>query len=81
MNTQQEALIKFNFLFMKKLHKSDHSRIASGILGGLGEWMEVNPQILRVGYVILAIITGIIPAVLLYSALHFVIPRVPRRYF
>ena len=60
---------------MKKLHKSNRARLASGILGGLGEWMEVNPGILRVGYIVMVVITGIIPGVLLYSALHFIIPE------
>lgn len=60
---------------MKKLYKSKDSRVASGILGGLGEWMEVNPNILRTGYVVLAIITSIVPAALVYAAGHFFIPH------
>ncbi len=47
----------------------------SGIFSGLGEWMEVSPGILRIGYIILAIITGIIPAILLYFAFHHIIPE------
>lgn len=65
---------------MKKLYRHGHDRghgtpVLSGIFSGLGEWMEVSPGILRVGYVVLAIITGILPAVLLYLIFHFLIPR------
>lgn len=63
---------------MKKLyrhHKQYGKPVVSGIFSGLGEWMEVTPGILRVGYIVLAIITGILPAVLLYLAFHFMIPK------
>lgn len=60
---------------MKKLYKSKDSRVASGVLGGLGEWMEVNPNILRTGYIVLAIITSIIPAAIIYIAAHLSIPH------
>ena len=38
---------------MKKLYKSKDSVVASGIFGGLGNWMEVSPGILRLGYIVL----------------------------
>lgn len=60
---------------MKKLYKSEHSQVASGIFGGLGEWMEVSPGILRVGYIVLMIISGIIPGLLLYLIAHFMVPK------
>lgn len=60
---------------MKKLYKSDKSMVASGIFGGLGEWMEVSPGILRLGYIVLMLITGILPGLFLYLVAHFIIPR------
>jgi phage shock protein C len=63
---------------MKKLyrHKEENGTpIVSGIFSGLGEWMEVSPGILRLGYIVLALITFILPAVLLYFAFHFIIPE------
>ena len=58
---------------LKKLYKSKHSRMVSGVFGGLGEWMEVNPNILRVGYIILAIVTSLGSAILVYILAHFFI--------
>lgn len=57
-------------------HDSNHgSPVLSGIFSGLGEWMEVSPGILRFGYIVLAIITGVLPAVLLYLIFHFLLPK------
>ncbi len=60
---------------MKKLYKSKDSVVASGIFGGLGDWMEVSPGLLRVGYIVLMIITGILPGLFLYFIAHFLIPK------
>jgi phage shock protein C len=64
---------------MKKLYRHHHpdhgTPVISGIFSGLGEWMEVSPGILRIGFIVLAIITGIIPGILLYFAFHFIIPE------
>ena len=60
---------------MKNLYKSNESKVVSGIFGGLGEWMEVSPGILRVGYIVLAFITGILPAVLVYWIAHVLISK------
>lgn len=60
---------------MKKLYKSKHSVVASGIFGGLGDWMEVSPGILRLGYIVLLLITGILPGLFLYLIAHFLIPK------
>ena len=62
---------------MKKLyrHKDHGTPVVSGIFSGLGDWMEVSPGVLRVGYIILAIVTGILPALLVYLIFHFLIPK------
>ena len=62
-------------MLMKRLHKSEHSVAVSGILGGVAEWMEVSPGLLRFGYVVLIILTGVIPGFALYFILHFLIPK------
>ena len=62
---------------MKKLyrHRNHGTPVASGIFSGIGEWMEVSPGLLRLAYVILAILTGILPALFLYLIAHFLIPE------
>jgi phage shock protein C len=65
----------YNAYNMKKLYRSKESAIASGIFSGLGEWMEVTPLIIRMGYIVLILLTGIIPGIALYLILHFIIPK------
>jgi phage shock protein PspC (stress-responsive transcriptional regulator) len=63
---------------MKKLyrhHEQGRGKLISGIFSGLGGWMEVSPNILRAGYILLAIVAGFIPAILIYLMFHFVIPK------
>lgn len=60
---------------VRKLYKNKDSGVVSGVFSGLGEWMEVTPGILRLGYAVLAVITGILPAIFLYIAAHLIIPE------
>lgn len=60
---------------MKKLYRKKDNHIASGVMSGLGEWLEVSPGLLRLGYIVLAIITGLLPAIFLYLIAHFLIPE------
>jgi phage shock protein PspC (stress-responsive transcriptional regulator) len=46
-------------------------------MGGLGEWMEVHPGLLRFSYVVLILLTGILPGIALYGIMHFLIPEAP----
>lgn len=61
--------------YMKKLYRSKESRVASGVFGGLGEWMEVQPGILRLGYVVIGLFTFVWPALVLYAMAHFLVPE------
>ncbi|MCD6235732.1 MAG: PspC domain-containing protein [Thaumarchaeota archaeon] len=62
----------------KTLHRSDEDRILSGVLGGLGEYFKVDPNILRILAVVLLIVLPI-PMVVLYLAAAFLIPRKGKR--
>lgn len=64
---------------MRKLHRHTHGEkhILGGVFSGLGEWMEVSPGILRVGFAVFLFFGGIIPAVLLYFAAMFLIKKHP----
>lgn len=64
---------------MRKLyrHTRGEKHVAGGVFSGVGEWLDVNPGILRAGYIFLGIMTGILPAVLLYLAAMFMIKKHP----
>lgn len=57
----------------KILKRSKNSMIA-GVCGGLAEWLSWDPTIVRVGYVILSIVSAAFPGILVYLILWAVIP-------
>lgn len=60
---------------MKKLYRSDDDRMVSGVLGGLGEYFDIDPIIVRLIAVVVAIGTGFVPFALVYLLAIFLVPR------
>lgn len=64
---------------MKKLYKSERDQIITGVIGGLGEYFSIDPTVLRIGFVVLVLITGIFPGVIAYIIAYFIIPETPHQ--
>ena len=62
---------------VKRFYRSSDNRVFAGICGGLGEYFDVDPTVVRVVYVLLSLLTAFM-GVLLYIILLFVIPNRPR---
>ncbi len=60
---------------MKKLYRSSTNKVAAGILGGLGEYWNIDPVVLRLAFVFLILITGLVPGVLAYVVALFIVPK------
>lgn len=59
----------------KKLARSRTNRILAGVCGGLGEYFGIDPVLVRVGWVIISLLTG--AGILLYLASWVLIPKEP----
>ncbi len=59
---------------MKKLYRSEKNKFWLGVLGGLGEYFNIDPVILRVAFVLLFVFTGFIPGFIAYLLMAVVIP-------
>lgn len=59
---------------MKKLYKSKGNKVISGVLGGIGEYYEVDPTVLRLGFIAVAALTGFMPGVIAYVVASLIIP-------
>jgi len=59
---------------MKKLYRSDDNKVFAGIVGGLGEYFDIDPILLRLIFVALALLTGIIPGLIIYILAILIIP-------
>ena len=58
----------------RKLMRSKKDRMLSGICGGMGEYFNLDSSLVRIGWVLLAIVSGGL-AVLAYIVLIFIIPE------
>ena len=57
----------------KKLYRSREERILAGVAGGLGEYFDVDPVLVRIAFILLALINGL--GILLYLVMLVVVPR------
>lgn len=59
---------------MKKLYRSSN-RILAGVCGGIAEYLNVDPTLIRVAYVMLSMFTVAFPGLLLYIILMILMPN------
>jgi len=60
---------------MKKLYRSSTNKVAAGIIGGLGEYWDIDPVVLRLGFIFLILATGLVPGVLAYVIALVIVPK------
>lgn len=61
----------------KRLFRSRTERMIGGVLGGLAAYLGMDPTLLRIIYVIVAVTTGLGPALIAYLIALVVIPEEP----
>lgn len=47
----------------------------AGVCSGIGEYFDIDPTVIRIGWVIVTILTGLIPMVLVYIIGILLIPE------
>lgn len=62
---------------MKKLYKSRHDKVFSGVIGGLGEYYETDAVLLRLAFLLVVIITGVFPGLIAYIVASIIVPNRP----
>lgn len=60
----------------KRLYRSSKNRILGGICGGIREYFDVDPVIVRLLWVLFSLVYG--AGILFYLIAWFIIPRNPR---
>lgn len=54
--------------------KRSHNSIIAGVCGGIAEWLGWDPTIVRIGYVLLSILSAAFPGILVYIILWIIMP-------
>lgn len=59
----------------KKLTRSYSDRMIAGVCGGLAEYFDLDPTLVRVGYVLLSVVSAGFPGLLVYVVLWLIVPE------
>jgi phage shock protein C len=60
------------------LYRSRDKRVLGGVCGGLAEWLDWDPTLVRILYIVLSIASIAFPGILVYLILWIVMPLEPR---
>ena len=60
-----------------RLYRSIDDRVLAGVCAGLADRLDLDPALVRIGYAILALLSGIVPLLVLYVIMVVVIPEGP----
>lgn len=59
---------------VKKLYRPIHGRVCSGLLVGVGEYLDVDPIFVRLFFVAATAFTGFLPGIVTYIIGSMVVP-------
>lgn len=59
----------------KKLYRSIKNKMLGGVAAGLGEYLNIDPTLVRLGFVALALMGG--PGIVIYIIMWLVVPLEP----
>ncbi|HWO76730.1 MAG TPA: PspC domain-containing protein [Bacillus sp. (in: firmicutes)] len=59
----------------KRLYKSTKDQKLSGVLAGVADYFGIDPAITRIGFIVLALGTVVIPCVIGYLLAAWVLPK------
>ena len=58
----------------RRLTRSKKHKMIAGVCGGLAEYFDLDPTVVRVAYVLISIVSVAFPGLLAYIILMFVMP-------
>jgi phage shock protein C len=59
----------------KRLYRSRNERMLAGVCGGIGEYFDIDPTVIRILFVLFALVIG--GGILLYIILLIIMPLKP----
>lgn len=61
--------------FRRPLRRSRDDRMIAGVVGGLAEYLGMDPTLARVLFVVLSLISAAFPGALVYLILWLIVPE------
>lgn len=61
----------------KRLYRSRSDRMIAGVCAGMGKYLGIDTTVIRLLFALLAIFTGVVPGLILYLVMMFIVPDEP----
>ena len=58
----------------RRLYKSDTNRMLSGVCGGIGEYFNIDPTLIRLAWVVLSVPTALFGGLVAFIIAAIIIP-------
>ena len=58
----------------RRLTRSNRNKMIAGVCGGLAEYLNVDPTVMRVVYVLVSVLSAGFPGIVAYIILMFLMP-------
>lgn len=58
----------------KKLHRSETQKMIGGVCGGLGEYFDIDVNLVRLLFVALCLMTALLPMLIFYIVAWIIVP-------
>lgn len=59
----------------KRLYRSQKNKVLAGVCGGIGEYFDVDPVLIRLVYLMATVFTGFVPGILCYVIAVAIVPE------
>ena len=63
---------------MKRLYRTNNDRRLLGICSGIGRYFDVDPVAVRLLWVLVTCVTGVIPGIVAYLVAWLIVPEEPQ---
>ena len=60
---------------MKRIYRDPDHKMLAGICAGIGEMINIDPTLIRLGLVFGTVVTGFVPGIIVYAVGWFIIPQ------
>jgi phage shock protein C len=62
----------------KKLYRSTTSKMIGGVCGGIAEYFDWDPTIVRIVYTLVSIFSAAFPGIIVYLVFWVIVPKRPQ---
>lgn len=62
---------------VKKLYRNPEEGIVAGVLAGIADYFDHDPVLWRLGFLLLLVLTAVVPMILFYLLAWIIMPKQP----